>query len=181
MLVNSWDSTQDFFKITPEAIHIKEFYDLKKNNKLYNKLLWFTAFMCDKKSPYYNMTERRKLTMLADSFLDGNYDKYKDTLDKLSTVWYEVTESTIERFCREWKLDIEEKLAFARSLKYDIEEKDNIKIKSDLVNSYNQDYKNWKVLFEELNKETNKTLGNQQKSRADEGKLLKRPTNVKTK
>ncbi len=166
-LINRFDDKEDFFKVTPELIYIKEFADLKKSNKDYNSILWFVAYVCDEESKFKNYSKQARYEILKDKVLTkGLFEKYLPLIETLSEVYYLATETPIKRMLRYWREKLDEKLNFFKETKYDAQ---NWEMLDKMQSNYVAAYKQYEQIMKELSKDEGANMGGSQDSLSDSG------------
>lgn len=166
-LVNRFDDKEDFFKVTPELLYIKEFAALKKSNKDYSSILWFVAYLCDEESKFSRYSKQARIEILTDTVLPkASVEKYSDLIKNLSDAYYTAIETPIKRMLRFWKEKLDEKNVFFLNTPYTQETWEMLdKMQSNFVAAYKQ----YEQIMKELSKDEGANMGGSQDSLSDSG------------
>jgi hypothetical protein len=167
-LVNNFDFREDFFKVNPELLLIKEFKELKKSNKDYSKILWYIAYAYDGKSKFFNYSEKSKPDLLKHLLSTEEYNKYQELIINLANIYTMSYESPIQRMLRIWKNKLDEKMFFIEATPYDAT---NWEMLDKMQANFVQAYKQYEQILKELSKDEGANKGNSKDSLSDKGDI----------
>lgn len=158
-LVDEWTEEKDFLKTNPRAKIVLGKY------KLSSKTLWAIAFLCDRKSPLYNLDPNSKKELIEENYFKGKVD-WK-SLEEVIGVYNNVTKSVNRRLLEDWLYMLYERRDFIRNTPYN---KDTFKMLEELNSNTNKMMQDYARMSKELSTESDEaTQGGAIESLSDKG------------
>jgi hypothetical protein len=174
-LTESFSPTINFWEVNPQLKGVGIFKDLiesdkskKKENS--SKLMWFTAYCYDMRSPLYNLVEGDRVQIICEDIVeDANF--YKDNkakINELKEVYMKLQDTPAMRQLRVWNKKMEEKTLFMESTPY---AEDTWEMLDKMQSSNVAAYKNYQQILEMISKEDagSSSRGGQEPTLSDAG------------